>query len=306
MNERIQRLAERSKRAEPSISTERAELITRFYREHEGRHPVPVMRALAFRELCEQQTIYIGDDELIVGERGPAPKAVPTFPELTCHTVEDLRTLNARDRTRYRTDDAAIRVYEREIIPYWRGRSMRDRLFQHVPAEWRDAYEAGVFTEFMEQRAPGHTALDGAIYQKGMLDYKAEIAAHRARLDPHGDPDAARQDAELEAMAIACDAAIRFAERHAELAEQRAATERDATRRTELLEIARVCRRVPAHAPQTFWEALQTYWFVHLGTVMELNGWDAMNPGHLDQHLRPFYERGIAGGTLERERAKEQ
>ena len=305
MNERIQRLAERSKRAEPSISTERAELITRFYRENEGRHPVPVMRALAFRELCEKQTIYIGDDELIVGERGPAPKAVPTFPELTCHTVEDLRTLNGRDRTRYRTDDAAVRVYERDIIPYWRGRSMRARLFQHVPAEWRDAYEAGVFTEFMEQRAPGHTALDGAIYQKGMLDYKAEIAAHRARLDPHGDPDAARQDAELEAMAIACDAAIRFAERHAELAEQRAATERDATRRTELLEIARVCRRVPAHAPQTFWEALQTYWFVHLGTVMELNGWDAMNPGHLDQHLRPFYERGLAGGTLDRERAQE-
>ena len=112
---------ERSKRAEPAVSPERAELITRFYREHEGRHPAPILRALAFRELCEQQTIYIGDDELIVGERGPSPKAVPTFPELTCHSVDDLRTLDARPHTRYRTDAAAVAVYEREIIPYWQG-----------------------------------------------------------------------------------------------------------------------------------------------------------------------------------------
>jgi pyruvate formate-lyase/glycerol dehydratase family glycyl radical enzyme len=305
VNSRIQRLTEQSKRAEPTVSTERAELVTRFYREHQGRHPAPIMRALAFRELCEKQTIWIGDDELIVGERGPAPKAVPTFPELTCHSVEDLRTLDARPRTPYRTDERALAVYERDIIPYWQGRSMRDRLFEHVPAEWREAYEAGVFTEFMEQRAPGHTALDGAIYRRGLLDYKAEIAAHRARLGADHEADAARKDAELAAMDIACDAAIRFAERHAELADAKARAEHDPTRRAELQEIARVCRHVPAHAPRTLWEALQMYWFVHLGTVMELNGWDAMNPGHLDQHLRPFYERQLADGTLDRERAKE-
>jgi formate C-acetyltransferase len=305
VNPRIQRLKKRSAHAEPSISTERAELMTRFYQENEGRHPVPVMRALAFLDLCQKQSIWIGEDELIVGERGPAPKAVPTFPELTCHSVEDLKTLGARQKTRYRTDDADIAVYEREVIPYWRGRSMRDRLFQRVPARWRDAYEAGVFTEFMEQRAPGHTALDGAIYQKGMLDYKAEIAAHRARLDLPGDPGARRQDDELRAMDIACDAAILFARRHAELAEHLASMEPDAGRRAELLDIARVCRRVPAQAPRDFWEALQMYWFVHLGTIMELNGWDAMNPGHLDQHLRAFYEKGLADGSLDRERAKE-
>jgi formate C-acetyltransferase len=304
VNPRIQRLIEQSSRAEPSISTERAELMTRFYREHEGHHPVPIMRALSFLDLCHKKTIWIGEDELIVGERGPAPKAVPTFPELTCHSVEDLTTLGARQRTRYRIDDAAPAVYQREVIPYWRGRSMRDRLFERVPAQWRDAYEAGVFTEFMEQRAPGHTALDGAIYQKGMLDYKAEIAAHRARLDKN-DPEAERQDQELHAMDIACDAAILFARRHAELAEQMALKESDARRRVELLDIARVCRRVPAQAPRDFWEALQMYWFVHLGTITELNGWDAMNPGHLDQHLRPFYEKGLADGSLDRERAKE-
>jgi formate C-acetyltransferase len=79
----------------------------------------------------------------------------------------------------------------------------------------------------------------------------------------------------------------------------------DARRRDELLRIARVCRHVPAHAPHDFHEALQMYWFAHLGTITELNGWDAMNPGHLDQHLRPFHDRGLADGTLDRESAKE-
>ncbi|MGD8277007.1 MAG: glycyl radical protein [Gemmatimonadota bacterium] len=305
MNERVARLMERSFRAEPAVSAERALLVTRFYREHEGKHAVPVLRALCFRDLCEKKTIWIGEDELIVGERGPAPKVVPTFPELTCHSVEDLRTLDAREQTRYRTDAGTIAAYEAEVIPYWRGRSMRDRVFAHVPERWRAAYEAGVFTEFMEQRAPGHTALDGEIYRKGMLDYRAEIAARRARLDWLSDADATRKDEALQGMDLACVAAIRFAERHAELAERLADEEADEARRAELRRIAAVCRRVPAHAPRDFHEAIQMYWFCHLGTITELNGWDAMNPGHLDQHLRPFYEKGLADGSLDRERAKE-
>ena len=76
-------------------------------------------------------------------------------------------------------------------------------------------------------------------------------------------------------------------------------------RREELLSIARVCRKVPANAPETLWEAIQMYWFVHLGTITELNGWDAMNPGHFDQHLEPFYEEELRKGTLTREQAKE-
>jgi formate C-acetyltransferase len=305
VNERVRRLRDRSFEAEPSISAERATIVTRVYREHEGEHRAPVLRAMAFRELCARQTVHIGEGELIVGERGPAPKAVPTFPELTCHSLEDLDTLDHREHTRYRVGEDVVEVYEREVIPWWRGRSMRDRLFADIPERWRVAYEAGVFTEFMEQRAPGHTALDGEIYRKGMLDYRAEVAARRARLGPLDDEAARRQDAQLRGMEIACDAIVRFAERHAEAAEAMATDEADPDRRRELLDIARTCRRVPAHAPSTFREAVQMYWFVHLGTVMELNGWDAMNPGHLDQHLRPFYERGIADGSLAREHAKE-
>jgi formate C-acetyltransferase len=278
---------------------------TAFYKANEGRYPIPVLRALNFYELCDKKTIYIGADELIVGERGPRPKAVPTFPELTCHNVEDLHVLNTRRLQRYTISQADIDTYAREVIPYWAGKTQRERIFGHVPQAWRDLYEAGLFTEFMEQRAPGHTALDGKVYRYGLLDLKEKIAARLDSLDFLNDAEATDKQEELQAMSISCDAAIRFAERHAELAEELAQSEADATRRAELLEIARICRRVPAHAPSTFREAIQMYWFVHLGTITELNGWDAMNPGHFDQHLAPFYERETAAGTLTRDEAKE-
>lgn len=305
MNARIQRLRKQSVETEPSLSIERALHETEFYKENYGKYSIPVLRALNFYEHCRKKTIYIGEDELIVGERGPKPKAVPTFPELTCHSVEDFHVLRSREQQRYTISDEDIETYAREVIPYWQGRTVRERIFGHVPQQWRDAYEAGLFTEFMEQRAPGHTALDGKIYRMGMLDFKRRIEQKISELDYLNDPEATDKFEELKAMAISCDAVILFAERHADLAEQMAAEESNPQRAEELRQIARVCRRVPAHAPETFREAIQMYWFVHLGTITELNGWDAMNPGHFDQHLAPFYEKELAAGTLTREQAKE-
>ncbi|NQT26870.1 glycyl radical protein [candidate division KSB1 bacterium] len=305
MNARIQKLRKLSVEAEPSLSIERALIETEFYKENYGKYSIPILRAMNFLELCKRKTIYIGDDELIVGERGPCPKAVPTFPELTCHSVEDFHVLNTRDKQRYTISDEDIKTYEKEVIPYWMGRTQRERIFNHVPDEWKAAYEAGLFTEFMEQRAPGHTCLDGKIYRKGMLDFKQEIKDHLESLDYLNDTEATEKAEQLKAMDIACDAVIVFAERHADLADEMAKTEKDKTRVAELKRIAEVCSRVPAHAPSNFWEAIQMYWFVHLGTITELNGWDAMNPGHFDQHLTPFYEDEIAIGTLTRDQAKE-
>lgn len=305
MNERVQRLRKLSVDTEPSITIERAIHQTEFYKENYGKYPIPILRALQFLDHCKRKTIYIGKDELIVGERGPKPKAVPTFPELTCHSVEDLHVLNTREMQRYAVDADDITTYEQEIIPFWKGKTQRERIFNHVPQEWRLAYEAGVFTEFMEQRAPGHTALDGKIYKKGMNDFKREIAEHLASLDFLNDSEATDKADELKAMDIACDAAIIFANRHADYAEELLKKEPDAKRKNELERIAEVCRWVPANAPRNFWEAIQMYWFVHLGTITELNGWDAMNPGHFDQHLAPFYEKEISNGTLSKDEAKE-
>jgi len=309
MNERVRRLRRASLAARPTISAERAELLTNFYRVTLGRFPTPLLRAMAFRHICEYKTIYIGDDELIVGERGPRPAAVPTYPELTCHSASDLEILDSREKTSYAVARETIETYESDIIPYWSGRSLRDRLFEVLPAEWHATYGAGIFTEFMEQRAPGHTVADGKLYTTGMLDMKRRIAARLDALDAEAAvgtrPETEHRRAQLAAMDIAADAVILFAQRHAELAAKMAEDERDPARRAELEGIEAVCRRVPAYAPTTFHEALQTYWFAHLAVVTELNGWDAFSPGHLDQHLWPFYEREIAAGTLTRERAKE-
>lgn len=304
-SERVKRLRDASFDQHPCISIERALLETEFYREHEGKLPMPVLRGANFKHLCENKTLYIGKDELIVGERGPFPKAVSTFPELTCHTRHDFEVLTTRAQQNYTVASADMDIYEKEVEPYWRGRCMRDKLFERMPEAWNKLYEAGTFTEFGEQRALGHTSLDNTIYHKGALDMKKEIAEARAKLDFINDPEATAKDEQLQGMDISCDAVIIFAERHADLAEKMAAEEKDEKRKAELLKIADVCRWVPAHAPRDFWEAVQMYWFVHLATITELNGWDAMSPGHLDQHLGPFYEKGIADGTLTRDEAKE-
>ncbi len=305
MTERTARLRQASLDARPCISEERAVLMTGFYRANEGKYSAPVMRARSFHHLYEHKTIFLGDGELIVGERGPRPKAVPTYPELTCHSLEDLRILHSRPKTSYAVSEACLTVYEQEVIPYWRGRSMRDRLFEAVPEEWRAAYDAGLFTEFMEQRAPGHTVLDDKIYRKGMLDFKREIAEALAALDLARDPEAYDRREQLAAMDIACDAVILFAGRHAALAREQAARETDPARKAELEKIADVCEHVPAHAPRDFHEALQAYWFCHLAVITELNGWDSFSPGHLDQHLLPFYRKGLEERTLTPDAARE-
>jgi trans-4-hydroxy-L-proline dehydratase len=304
MTRRVQRLRQQSLDAVPSLSAERAQLMTACYRSTErSTHSAPMRRALAFEYLMEHRSICILPGELIVGEKGPAPKAAPTYPELCCHSLEDLDILDRREKIPFKVSSDVRQIYAQEIIPYWQGSSMRERILQEMRPEWISAYEAGIYTEFMEQRAPGHTVLDDKIYRRGMLEFIAEIEAHLDRLDYLDDPGAYAK--ELKDMAICARAIIRFAERHAELAENLADEESDPARRAELETMAAVCRHVPAHAPRSLWEALQSYWFVHLGVTSELNTWDAYCPGKLDQHLYPFYQRGLEDGTLIEAQAEE-
>ncbi len=305
MNERVRRLREESLNAVPTISIERAQLVDEVYRQYQGAVSVPVLRALSFKNIMEKKRLWIGAGELLVGERGEAPAATPTYPELCCHTLEDFRIMDVREKIFFKVSDEAARIQGEQIIPYWEKRSMREMILREMTPEWKESYAAGIFTEFMEQRGPGHTVCDGKIYTKGFAGFKAEIGQSLAGLDFMGDPRALDKKAQLEAMAICCDALITLGRRYAELAEEMAAETADAVRRQELHEIAAICRRVPEHPPRTFREALQMYWFVHLGVITEMNIWDAFNPGRLDQHLNPFYQKEIAAGTLDRERAAE-
>jgi len=174
-----------------------------------------------------------------------------------------------------------------------------------VTPEWQTCYENGIFTEFMEQRSPGHTVADEKIYHTGFLDFIDQIDAEINQLNFYTDSDALNKKAQLKAMRITCEAIIMYGQRYAEFAKNMAEQENDPVRKQELLSIAKNCAVVPAHKPQTYWQAIQMYWFVHVGVNNELNNWDAYSPGRLDQHLNPFYQKDVQDGNLTREDARE-
>jgi len=304
MNERIQTLRQLSLDAVPTISPERAKLITEYYKQlPEDRHAVVIQRAEAFRHVMMHKKIYLHEQEIIVGERGPEPKATPTYPEISLHSLEDLRVLNDRDKVSFKVSTETFEIYEKQIIPFWKGRTQRDRLFTSMSDQWLKAYQAGMFTEFQEQRAPGHTVAGKRLFSMGLLDIIEEIEQVKKHKASKGIPQS--QWEELEAMQIAAEAMIAFAKRYVKALELQLEQTTDAARIAELHDMIAVCKRVPAHAPQTFHEVLQHYWFIHVGIISELNPWDSFNPGRLDQHLWPFYQREMVAGSLSKARAKE-
>jgi len=299
ISKRVEKLREQSLNAVEKISAERAFLVTQFYKSDEARElSAPVKRAKAFEYILKHKKICINEGELIVGERGPAPKETSTYPEISLHSLEDLEILNSREKVFFRVDDEVKKIYEREIIPFWKGKSNRDRIMDLMTPEWKNAYNAGLFTEFQEQRAPGHTVLGYKMFSTGFLELKDKIRESVGGLDYFNDPMAFDKSEELKAMEIACDAIIMFADRHAAELEKLALEEMDIERKRELVKMAMICRKVPAHAPETVHEMLQHYWFIHLGVITELNPWDSFNPGRLDQHLYPVYKKEIDEGSL--------
>lgn len=305
MNERIQKLREQSVNAEPHLSIERARLVTEAYEKYLGTVETPILRALTFQHIMENKTLCINDGELIVGEKGEQPQFAPTFPELCCHTLEDFDVMDKRKIIFFKVNDEARKVQTEKIIPFWKNRSMRKLIMDRMAPEWIDCYENGIFTEFMEQRGPGHTVADGKMYQRGFLDFKEDIQQQIATLDGLHDEEFYAKKNQLEAMSICCDAIMSYGKRYAEYARKLAANETDEMKKADLLSIAANCDIVPAHKPETFAQAIQMYWFVHIGVTTEINPWDAFSPGRLDQHLYPFYQKGLADGTLTRESAKE-
>ena len=299
MNERVRKLRRVSVDTQPRISIERARIETETYKKYEGTMSVPELRATALYEYMRQRKLYMGEGELIVGEKSEGPQVAPTFPELCCHTLEDMHIMNDRELISFKVDEAALDYQRDTVIPFWKERSMRTRLLGAMTDEWKEAYAAGIFTEFMEQRGPGHTVGSNKIYEKGFLDYQADIDAALAALDYMNDPTASQRAEELRAMRIACDAIMVMGSRYAELTDEMARQTADPARRKELEQIAENCRVVPAHKPRTFWQAIQMYWFVHLCVTTELNPWDAYSPGRFDQHLNPFYKADTEAGILD-------
>lgn len=303
--ERTKMLRQASVNTPHALSMERALLETEFYKNNYGKFETPVLRALNFKYLMENRKLYIGDGELIVGEKADRPQAAPTFPELCCHTMDDLKILDERKYINFSVSEDDKNLHKDIIMPFWKGKATRDIIINSMTQEWKDCYAAGIFTEFMEQRAPGHTVADGKFYKKGFIDFKKEIEEEIEKLDFLNDVDAYDKKSQLEGMKISCDAIMIYGKRYADYARKLAADEKDEKRKKELLWIASNCDVVPAHKPETFAQAIQMYWFVHIGVTTELNTWDSFSPGRFDQYLYPFYKQEVEKNTLTREEAVE-
>ena len=298
--ERISKLRTQSLHAVEYISPERAQLITAFYKSDASKGlSAPVLRAKALEYYLKNKSIYIDPDELIVGERGPAPKATPTYPEINLHSIEDLEILNDRPKIPFKVNQETIDIYRYEIIPFWKGKSNREQIMNEIFDEWKEVYKSGIFTEFQEQRAPGHTVLGAKMFKHGINDILEEIEDQMQKIDMENDPEATNKMEELKAMQIAGRAVIMYAKRHANELSKEVQSTYDEKRQDELIEMARICNKVPANAPETVHEMLQHYWFIHLGVICELNPWDSFNPGRLDQHLFPVYQSDIKKGVLQ-------
>jgi formate C-acetyltransferase len=306
MNDRIKSLRKKSLNAIESLTAERGLLVTSFYNSEEAQTlSAPILRARTFEHIMANKELYFDEEELITGERGPGPKITPTYPEICLHSMEDLEVLDSRPKVAFKVNENVKKAYQDIIIPFWKGKSNRDRIMNSMTPQWKSAYQSGIFTEFQEQRAPGHTALGIKGFKTGFKQYIHEIDQSLASIKLNQDPDSNDKLEQLKGMRIAAEAMVMYARRISEMLKSKASQIYDKERKAEIMELSRICEKVPYEAPETFHEALQHYWFLHLGVITEVNPWDSFNPGRLDQHLYPFFKADIEAGRINKKKAHE-
>jgi len=298
---RVEAIRERFIAITPEICVERAQLITASYRETEAQ-PMILRRAKALEKILGGMTVFIQPDEIIVGNQCTKSRAAPVFPEFSCKWLED-----ELDRLEKRTGDVFLISEEkkavlRELFPYWNGKTTNELATALMPREALDAQQYGVFTVGNYYfNGVGHISVDYAkVLAKGLDGVIAEAEAALAALDMTN-PQHAAKITFLNAVCIANRAVIAFARRFADLAAGLAEKEGNAIRQAELLEIARICAKVPAKPAETFAEALQSFWFIQLVLQLESNG-HSISPMRFDQYLFPYL---LADKAISTEKAQE-
>jgi formate C-acetyltransferase len=289
-------------RQAPSVCHERAEVVTECYEAYGGRLAPVLLRARALAAVLERMSIFIAPDELIVGHQASRPCAAPVFPEYAWRWVlDELDSFPHRASDRFQVPpDTRERL--RAILPRWEGKSFHERAAAALPAEALQAHEDLLFLLTSIGCGTGHLAPNYAgVMTRGLDALIVETRTRLARLDLTEPAALPRRDFLAAAIQVA-QAAIDFAHRYAALAGALASGEPDPRRQGELREIARICRRVPAKPAETFHEALQSFWFLHLVIQIESNG-HSISPGRFDQYLWPWYAADVAAGRLDPERA---
>jgi pyruvate formate-lyase/glycerol dehydratase family glycyl radical enzyme len=302
---RVQQLREGLLSITPEVCVERARYVTEAYREHKA-DPAVVRRAKALARVLDHMTIFVGEGELIVGNQASRPRAAPIFPEYSVHWIEqEIDEFAHRPADVYLVRPEVKTELLEGVLPYWKGRTLYDRVTAVLPEHVLKSQQLGVISGRGNiTSGDGHIIVDyPKLLSVGLEGTIAEAEEAMQGLSAYRALDA-RKRAFYQAVGIACRAAIRFAARYAKEAERQAAQETDAVRQGELRDIAGVCRRVPAKPPRTFHEALQMAWFAHLVTQIESNG-HSFSMGRLDQYTHPFYQADIETGRLSEAKALE-
>ena len=290
MNERIARLRTKNLTQQPEICSERAQIVTRAYEKYKDLPPL-LLRAKTFEAIMQEMTIWIADDELIVGNQAKMAKGAPVYPEFSVDwIIKELDSFSTRTSSRFLFSEENKAVL-RELLPKWQGRTTKDRALSIIPEAAKEAMASQAFLLSPLSSGLGHISVS---YQK-LIDHGIDFLLDEIREKlAHCQPTAA-EDVErkvfYEACQIVLQAMLHFAERFAVLAETQAA-QAEGQRKDELLEIARVCRKVPRERAETFHEALQSFWFLHLCLQIDSNG-HSMSPGRFDQYTWRCYENDM-------------
>ena len=288
----------------PYIDAERAVLATQAYKENQNQ-PRVMVRALMLQKILENMSIYIEDKSLIAGNQATKNKNAPIFPEYTMKFVmNELDLFEKRDGdVFYITEETKQQL--RDISPFWENNNLRARGEALLPDEVSVFMETGVFgMEGKLNAGDAHLAVNyERILAEGLKGYEERTKKLKAALD-FTKPESIDKNVFYKAVLIVIDAVHTFANRYSKLAQDMALTEADAKRKEELLEISRICAKVPYEPASSFREAVQAVWFIQLILQIESNG-PSLSYGRFDQYMYPYYKKDMENGSLSEESALE-
>lgn len=304
LTERMKEFREEVLDEKPYIDAQRAILATLAYKENLNQ-PRVMVRAKMLEKVLDHMSIYIEDKSLLAGNQATKNRNAPIFPEYTMEFVmKELDQFEKRDGdVFYITEKTKEQL--REIAPFWQNNNLRARGEALLPEEVRVFMETGVFgMEGKLNAGDAHLAVNyERILKDGLRGYEKRVKEYKATLDLT-DPESIDKYCFNNAVLIVLEAVRNFANRYSVLAKNLAEKELNQERKIELLEISRICSKVPYEPAETFQEAVQSVWFIQLILQIESNG-HSLSYGRFDQYMYPYYDRDIKNGTIKESEALE-
>ncbi|MFR8229212.1 MAG: glycyl radical protein [Anaeromassilibacillus sp.] len=290
--------------AKPMVCVERAKITTQTYRENMDQ-PLAIRRALMYRNVLNGMSIFIEPQTLLAGNQASSNRAAPIFPEYAMDwVIDELDQFDQRDGDRFYITEENKQVL-RDIAPFWEHNTTKERGLAAMPESAKVFYDLGIIkAEGNITSGDAHVAVNyRRMLQKGLKEYRARAEQKLRELDLT-EAENLHKSYFYRAVLIVVDATVAFAKRYANLAFKMAQEESNEGRRAELLEMSRVLNKVPYEPAETFYEAVQALWLVHLCLQIESNG-HSLSYGRMDQYLDPYYEKDLQEGRITEETACE-